>query len=93
MSLSGSELTRIGVLGSPGIAYAGFLAKAETDVSLWSTVTGNASIWQVVNPTETTWDTNTTFWDLNGNVYTTIWDDKDNTWGDVTTNPATWTDQ
>lgn len=30
MSLSGTQITRIGVLGSPGRAYLGFVAKAET---------------------------------------------------------------
>jgi len=59
---------------------------------IWSDVPTNASIWTHQNPTETTWDNNTTFWDLNGNTYVTNWDSDDDTWSDETGNPTTWTD-
>lgn len=92
MALSGSQVTRIGVLGSPGIAYAGFTAKAFTSAEIWSTATTNASTWFVQNPEETTWDAGATFWDLNGNVYITLWDNIDNTWADQASNATTWSD-
>lgn len=60
---------------------------------IWSAATTNASSWYRENPTETTWDGGTTFWDLNGNVYDTLWDNIDNTWADQAGNSVTWTDQ
>jgi hypothetical protein len=32
MALSGAQITRIGVMGAPGMAYAGFVAKAESEI-------------------------------------------------------------
>ena len=57
-------------------------------------INSNRTIYDLVkNPTEETWDTNTTFWDLNGNVYTTVWDSLDNTWADASNNTTTWAEQ
>lgn len=58
----------------------------------WADQTGTASIYYRVNPDETIWDGGSTFWDLNGNIYDTVWDDKDNSYSAATTNTATWSD-
>jgi len=71
--------------------YSGILASEI--VEIWSDATTNASLWYVQNPTETTWDSDSTFWDLNGNTYVSVWDSIDNEWSDQTGNPVTWTDQ
>ena len=92
MALSGSQITRIGTLGSPGIAYAGFTAKSFTLPEIWSAATTNSSTWYAQNPTETTWDGEATYWDLDGNVYQTLWDNIDDTWSAATTNLTTWSD-
>ena len=52
----------------------------------WSDVTPNSSTWNVKNPTETVWDSGTTSWDLNGNVYSTFWDGIDNAWSTASNN-------
>ena len=96
MALSGSQITGIGPIGFIIPSYAGFTAKAESAVivpSIWSTVATNAATWYVQNPDETTWDSDSTFWDLNGNVYNTLWDNIDNTWAAASTNSTTWTEQ
>ena len=64
-----------------------------TEVSLWSAASTSSSLWYAQNPAETTWDSGTTFWDLDGNVYQTLWDNIDETWADQTGNSVTWTDQ
>ena len=79
MSLSGSQITSAGGWGGH-LAYAGFTAKAMAG---WQDVVTNASAWYCQNPTETTWDTDATFWDLDGNVYVTLWDNQDDTWSDA----------
>lgn len=93
MALSGSQKTSIGVIGFPGLAYAGFTAKSFTSAEIWAAASTNASTWYVQNPDETMWDTDATFWDLDGNVYKTLWDNIDNTWTDSSTNTVTWTEQ
>ncbi len=93
MSLSGNEITRIGVLGAPGRAYVGFVAKSFTSAEIWSDATTNTSLWAVKNPTATTWDGGTTTWDFEGNVETTSWDGIDDVWTDEANTPVTWTKQ
>lgn len=56
----------------------------------WSDTSANTAIYYHVNPTETTWDSESTFWDLQGNVYETLFDVIDDTWADVSANSATW---
>lgn len=92
MSLSGTQLTRIGVLGAPGLAYSGFTAKEETIPGIWSDASTNSALWYTVNPTSTVWDAGATSWDLDGNVYNTVWDDKDTVYSDATTTSVTWSD-
>jgi hypothetical protein len=64
----------------------------ETDVRIWQEVTGNDAIWYCQNPEETTWDSNATFWDLDGNVYKSLWDNIDNTWSEEAGTTVTWTE-
>lgn len=91
MSLSGSQKTRIGVLGSPGIAYAGFTAKAEG--AFWNNATTNSSVWAATQQSiQTTWDGGLTTWDLDGNVNQTMWDVTRETWSNNSTNSPTWSD-
>lgn len=63
-----------------------------TVAEIWSAATTNTSLWYAQNPTETTWDGGTTYWDLDGNVYQTLWDNIDDTWADTTPTATTWTD-
>lgn len=58
----------------------------------WADVTPTTSEWTVTNPTATIWDGGATQWDLNGNVYTTLWDNIDNTWANQTGTSVIWTD-
>lgn len=60
---------------------------------IWSTAANNAALWYLQNPTETTWDLGATYWDLDGNVYDTLWDNIDDTWSTQTGNSVTWTEQ
>lgn len=87
MSLSGSQITGLGAGGAIH-AYAGFVAKIETDSRLWSDATVNTSVWYAQNQTPTTWDSNATFWDLDGNVYRTVFDVNDTTYSDATVSAA-----
>lgn len=59
----------------------------------WSEQAGTSATYYVTNPTETTWDGGATFWDLSGNVYTTLWDNIDDTWSTQAGNSVTWTEQ
>ena len=59
----------------------------------WSEQTGTSTTYYVKNPTETTWDGGSTFWDLSGNVYQTLWDNIDDTWAAASTTSAIWTEQ
>lgn len=58
---------------------------------MWITVSSVSSVWNVLNPVESTWDAGDTQWDLNGNTYISPWDGIDTTYTDVTTTPTTWT--
>lgn len=70
----------------------GFGGSDAPAVSIWSAATTNTSLWYAQNPTETTWDAGATYWDLDGNVYQTLWDNIDDTWADTTPTATTWTD-
>ena len=47
----------------------------------------SANIWAPINTGETTWDAG---WDLDENVYTTVWDPNDTVYADATTNTSVW---
>lgn len=51
MALSGNQKTRIGDMGAPGRAYAGFTAKALADIEIWSVTSAAAGSWTVL-PTD-----------------------------------------
>lgn len=61
-----------------------------TVAEIWDDASTNSATWYVKNPTETIWDGDATFWDQNGNVLTTLWDNIDDTWTDEPGNPVTW---
>lgn len=46
----------------------------------WADVTSTASVWSHINEGEAVWDGGSTKWDLSGNTYQTIWDERDDTW-------------
>ena len=69
--------------------YSG-IALSEV-VEIWTDAPTNDATWFLVNPTESTWDTETTFWDLDGNSYITLWDNIDDEWVEQTGNAVTWT--
>lgn len=82
------------ILWLMNLGFAGSNASAPQvspcPVTPWSDATANAINWYHVNPTETTWDSDTTFWDLTGNVYETVFDVIDTTYADASTNVSTY---
>jgi hypothetical protein len=63
-----------------------------TVAEIWADAATNASLWYTQNPIETTWDGGSTYWDLFGNTYNTLWDNIDDVWADETGNSVVWTD-
>jgi len=47
MALSGSQITSVGVLGFPGRAYTGFVAKEESIVVIWTDQTPVTTTWVI----------------------------------------------